>query len=137
MSQKNNNEPKDIQPKKNWTILNPDISKESKVKHLKAIKYKKVHSSSKSPVTKLIYHLREYCIMLCYFPGDHELHSHYENYTELYGWTQPKTEEEKEIIRLFLLSTNHLKKNYRDVDSFIYTDKKFGLYRHRKWLETR
>jgi len=84
---------------------------------------------------ELIYLVRGNCIVLAYFPEGSQYSKYFENTEHHPGWDDVMNEDERDILYSFKKIEDSLKKDPCDTSSFLAVDKKFGKYRHLKWLE--
>ena len=125
---------------KNYNVLSFSYRTpiEKKVAHIRGILnrgYQKENDNTPD-FMRLIFELRLRCLVIAYFPKGNRFQTILDEDLEAHrGWDDFMTEEESRLLNGMKRALMKLKMNSTDFDTFEAVDKKFGKYRHERWIK--
>jgi len=93
------------------------------------------NNEHQSDYLKLIYQIRDYCIVSGYFPEGSKYLELFENYDEHPGWQDKMGSNERDILFSFKKVAEAIREDPENTILFKEVDKKFGEYRRLRWVE--
>ena len=124
---------------RNYVCLTKNMSKtdDQKMEH---VLYLMKRRSNNDPDTKpqfvqLIHRIRTLCIIRAYFPKERKYDNEIGDIKFHPGWNDLMTPLERDLLDDFNKALNAIE-IYKDTAKFDIVDRKFGTYRHNKWLES-
>ncbi len=138
INSKSTTKPADTAYSKNYSVLSSKRSIQKKVAQVQGIlnrRYQK-ESDNTPDFMRLIFELRLRCLVVAYFPNGDRFQNIWDEGLDAHpGWDDFMTEEESRLLDGMKRALMKLKTAPTDFVTFESVDKKFGKYRHQRWIK--